>query len=69
MLYPEAAYFDGNHCAHVAAREEHLRLERIKRRSIEFAKLQARSPLRAAVPQHDASALPMFAAANEPTLF
>lgn len=85
MLYPEAAYFDGNHCAHVAAREEHLRLERIRRhhaaqaeeeqrrqralrRSIDLAKLQARSPLRAAVPQHDASALPMFAAANEPRL-
>ena len=29
MLYAEAAYFDGDHCAHVAAREEHLRLRRI----------------------------------------
>lgn len=28
MLYSEAAYFDGNHCAHCAARDEHNRLER-----------------------------------------
>ena len=28
MLYSEAAYFDGNHCAHCAARDEHLRLKR-----------------------------------------
>lgn len=25
--YSEAAYFDGNHCAHCAARDEHLRLQ------------------------------------------
>lgn len=29
MNYAEAAYFDGNACAHVAAREDHLRLQRI----------------------------------------
>ena len=29
MNYAEAAYFDGNACAHVVAREEHLRLKRI----------------------------------------
>lgn len=29
MNYAEAAYFDGNACAHVAAREEHFRLKRI----------------------------------------
>lgn len=28
-MYAEMAYFDGNHCAHVAARDEHNRLERI----------------------------------------
>lgn len=28
-LAAEAAYFDGNHCQHLAAREEHMRLERI----------------------------------------
>jgi hypothetical protein len=28
MLYSEAAYFDGNHCAHCAARDEHNRIER-----------------------------------------
>lgn len=31
MLYSEAAYFDGNHCQHVAAWEEHKRLARIAR--------------------------------------
>jgi hypothetical protein len=30
MLYSEAAYFDNNHCAHCAARDEHLRLQRIR---------------------------------------
>ena len=28
MIYSEAAYFDGNHCAHCAARDEWIRLER-----------------------------------------
>jgi len=28
MIYSEAAYFDGNHCAHCAARDEYNRLER-----------------------------------------
>jgi len=28
MIYAEAAYFDGNHCAHVAARDEVKRLAR-----------------------------------------
>lgn len=27
-MYSEMAYFDGNHCQHVATRDEHLRLER-----------------------------------------
>lgn len=31
MIYSEAAYFDGNHCQHVAAYEEAKRLERIRR--------------------------------------
>ncbi len=30
MLYSEAAYFDGNHCQHVAAWEEEKRLARIR---------------------------------------
>lgn len=34
MLYSEAAYFDGNHCAHCAARDEHLRLVRIRTQAI-----------------------------------
>ncbi len=34
MLYSEAAYFDGNHCAHCAAREEHKRIERIRTNAI-----------------------------------
>jgi hypothetical protein len=32
--YSEAAYFDGNHCQHVVAREEHLRLQRIRTNAI-----------------------------------
>jgi len=35
MLYSEAAYFDGNHCQHVAAWEEHKRLVRIARQARE----------------------------------
>lgn len=31
MIYSEAAYFEGNHCQHVAAYEEAKRLERIRR--------------------------------------
>lgn len=31
MIYSEAAYFDGNHCQHCAAREEHQRLTRARR--------------------------------------
>lgn len=29
MIYSEAAYFDGYHFAHIAAFEEHKRLQRI----------------------------------------
>jgi hypothetical protein len=29
--YSEASYFDGYHFQHIAAREEHLRLARIRR--------------------------------------
>lgn len=30
MIYAESAYFDGNHCAHVAAWEDAKRLARIR---------------------------------------
>lgn len=30
MLYAEAAYFDGVHVAHIAAWEEHRRLQRLR---------------------------------------
>lgn len=30
MIYSEASFFDGNHCQHVAAWEEHRRLGRIR---------------------------------------
>ena len=33
-MYSEMAYFDGNHCQHVADREEHLRLQRIRTNAI-----------------------------------
>ncbi len=29
MIYAERAYFDGDHCAHIAARDDYLRLRRI----------------------------------------
>lgn len=32
--YSEAAYFDGNHCHHVAAYEENERLRRIERSTL-----------------------------------
>lgn len=31
MIYSEMAYFDGNHCAHCATRDEAARLARIDR--------------------------------------
>ena len=34
MIYAERAYFDGDHCQHVAAREEHYRLLRIRLNAI-----------------------------------
>jgi len=33
-MYSEMAYFEGNHCQHVAAREERLRLQRIRAQAI-----------------------------------
>lgn len=33
-MYSEMAYFEGNHCQHVAARDEHLRLQRIRAQAI-----------------------------------
>lgn len=33
-MYSEMAYFDGNHCHHVAAWEEHKRLQRIRTTAI-----------------------------------
>lgn len=33
MNYAEAAYFDGNHCQHVAARDEANRLRSIAKRN------------------------------------
>lgn len=33
MLYAEAAYFDGDHCAHVAARDEHRRSQRLRKQA------------------------------------
>jgi hypothetical protein len=29
-MYPELVYFDGAHFAHIAARDEHFRIERIR---------------------------------------
>lgn len=37
-MYSERAYFDGDHCAHVAARDEHARLERLRKQGERLAK-------------------------------
>jgi hypothetical protein len=34
-MYSERAYFDGDHCQHVAARDEHDRLRMIEKRNRE----------------------------------
>lgn len=36
MIYAEAAYFDRNHCQHVADRDDFLRLERIRKQGRAF---------------------------------
>ena len=33
-MYSELAYFEGNHCAHCAAFDEHMRLQRIRTTAI-----------------------------------
>ena len=42
MIYSEAAYFDGNHCQHVATWEESKRLERIRKDSQKAIRLNER---------------------------
>ena len=41
MPYSELAYFNGDHCAHCAARAEHMRLNRIRNQA--FAMLERRA--------------------------
>lgn len=41
--YSEAAYFDGNHCHHVAAYEENERLRRIKLSTLRMVERRAGS--------------------------
>lgn len=38
VLYAEASYFDGYHFAHIAARDEHKRLQRIEKRCAQVAR-------------------------------
>ena len=38
MAYAEAAFFDGNHCQHLADREEHHRRVRIQRQASSIAR-------------------------------
>jgi hypothetical protein len=61
VTYSEASFFDRAHFAHIAARDEHLRLQRIHR---EQAALRARSPMRAKREQAGLVGLGLF----EPTL-
>lgn len=42
MIYSEAAYFDGNHCQHVAEWEERKRLAWIERRCREAIRAHER---------------------------
>lgn len=42
MSYSEAAYFDGNHCAHVAAFEERERLAVIAKRTVRLMRERRR---------------------------
>lgn len=45
MIYAEAAYFNGNHCQHMAAREEHFRLTRLTAEAGRLARRQARQAM------------------------
>lgn len=40
--YSEAAYFDGNHCQHCADRDEHRRLERIRKEANKAIRMNER---------------------------
>jgi len=41
--YSEMAYFDGNHCAHCAARDEFNRLEWLKKRTMAAIRARVRA--------------------------
>lgn len=69
MSAAEASFFDGDYCQHVADLEEHARLERKHKESLEVLRLRTKAPLRAPADQRDAGHLPLFVAANEPPLF
>ena len=47
MPYSELAYFEGNHCAHCAARDESLRLANIRKRAAQFIARERRAAPRA----------------------
>lgn len=69
MIAAEAAFFDGNHCQHVADRDEHRRQDRKRQEMRQVLRLRERSPLRSTKPQADAGHLALFIAGNEPSLF
>lgn len=51
MIYSEAAYFDGNHCQHVADKIEHDRIRRAQRQGEEaMRRYRRRTGSRAAFP-------------------
>jgi hypothetical protein len=68
-LAAERAFFEGNHCQHVADRDELARRARKHEAMLQVAQLRSRSPLRPIRAQADASHLPLFIVGNEPTLF
>ena len=47
MIYGEAAYFDGNHCAHVAARDDNELAKRRAKKVREFLRDERRTGSRA----------------------
>ena len=47
MPYSELAYFDGNHCAHCATRDEHKRLAGIRKRAFQHIERERRATPRA----------------------
>lgn len=60
MSAAEASFFDGNHCQHVAARDDAARIERKRQDMRQVLALRAAAPMRARRDQADAVGLGLF---------